>query len=83
MGKTYDPSGRLAIHDLLSIGPLLQEFIRGIEVGGDGPFTEPQRDILDCGGTLKPVQVWNTKTSPRVPCRVQSEDDCLLQMWVR
>ena len=69
MGKTYDPSGRLVIHELLSISPFFQEFICGIEVCRDGPFTEPQGNILDRSGILKPVQVWNTKTSVRVPYR--------------
>jgi len=41
MGQTHDPSGTLAILKLLSISPLLHEFVRSIEVGGEGPFTEP------------------------------------------
>jgi len=82
MGQTHDPSVRLTIHKLLSISPLFQEFIRGIEVGRDGPFTEPQWNILDDSGILNPVQVWNTRTLARVPYRVWSEDNCSLQMWV-
>jgi len=48
---------RLAIHELLSIGPLPHEFIRGIEVGRDRPFTKPQGKVPSRSGTLNPIEV--------------------------
>ena len=70
MEQTYNPSGRLAKHKLLSIGPLVQEFVCCIEIGTEGPFTEPQGDVLGCGGELNLVKVWNARASARTPFRV-------------
>ena len=40
MGQTYDPSpSPVAVSELLSISPFLYEVIRGIELGGEAPFT--------------------------------------------
>lgn len=56
-GQTYDPSSRLAVHKLLSIGPLLQELIRGFEVCRDGPFAKPQGRVPESGSMFNPVKI--------------------------
>jgi hypothetical protein len=54
---TYDPPGRLVISKLLGVSPFLQEFVRGVEVGRDRPFTEPQGIVLELSVKLNPVEV--------------------------
>ena len=39
---TYDPAFALAVRELLSICPLAQEVVCGIELGWQAPFTEPE-----------------------------------------
>ena len=56
-GQTYDPSSRLAVRQLLSVSPLLQELVRGIEVCGDRPLPKPQGRVLKLGSTFDPVEI--------------------------
>ena len=61
---------------------MLHEFVRGIEVGRDGPFTEPHGKVPGGSGILDPVDVWIMRASARVPSQVQLSDS-LLQMVVK
>jgi hypothetical protein len=44
---------------------LLHELVRGIKVGGDGPFTNPHRGVPGRVIPLNPVEVWGWATSAR------------------
>lgn len=81
--QTYDPSGRLAIHELLGISPLVQEVVRSNEVGGDGPFTEPQGTVSKRSITLNSGKVWNIQALAGAPFQIHSGDGYVLQILVK
>ena len=82
---TYDPSRRLAVHKLLSVRPLFHELVRGIEVGRDGPFTDPHRGVPSRIVPLNPVEVWGCATLALASFRVKFKlgGGCLLHMLVK
>ena len=69
--QTYDPSGRLAVLEFLSISPLLHKVGGGVEVCRDGPFTKPQGRVLDLCGILDPVKVWVPQVLANVPVGIR------------
>ena len=69
IGRTYDPSRGFAILKFLGISPLLHELVRGIKVGSNGPFTDPQGKVPGCSCTLNPIEVCDTRVS--VPATIR------------
>ena len=44
--QTYKPPLSLRVRELLCIGPLVQELVRGVKARRDSPLSEPQRGVV-------------------------------------
>lgn len=49
---TYNPSSTFAVRPFLGVCPLVEERVRGIELGRKSPFTEPERRVTEGGIVL-------------------------------